>query len=377
MGGQRTAAAGAGRHGGPDLRVGEVPNHRSGEVTEPATVSAERVTAALRRCAALSTAQVHDVAIESVRDTIFSRITRLRLTYQSADTGAPATLILKTGLPKWRSSRWVGGHQEVAFYRDIAEAMTRHLAPRCFEAQWNPETKDWSLLLEDLTDTHMLPTAWPLPPSHSQCERIVDAWARFHAGWWDDSRLGTTIGAFRDAAATDRMMQELARHFASFADALPKDRQNLYERLFANAARLQRRYAGRRNLTIVHGDAHVWNCFMPRHGGDDVRLFDWDAWRIGIGTTDLANMMAMHWYPDRRQRLERQLLDRYHASLLAEGVTGYDRQALEEDYRWAVVWQITTPVWQAAYGVPPVIWWNNMEHVLLAFDDLGCRDLLI
>jgi hypothetical protein len=33
-------------------------------------------------------------------------------------------------------------------------------------------------------------------------------------------------------------------------------------------------------------------------------------------------------------------------------------------------------VWQAAYGVPAVIWWNNMERVLLAFEDLGCRDLL-
>ena len=53
------------------------------------------------------------------------------------------------------------------------------------------------------------------------------------------------------------------------------------------STRLAERYRSRRNLTIIHGDAHVWNCFMPRDGGEDVRLFDWGAWRIGLGTTDL------------------------------------------------------------------------------------------
>ena len=73
-------------------------------------------------------------------------------------------------------------------------------------------------------------------------------------------------------------------------------------------------------MTIVHGDAHVWNCFLPRDGAGDVRLFDWDGWRIGIASSDLAYMMALHWYPNRRRRLERPLLDRYHATLVAYGV---------------------------------------------------------
>jgi hypothetical protein len=27
-------------------------------------------------------------------------------------------------------------------------------------------------------------------------------------------------------------------------------------------------------------------------------------------------------------------------------------------------------------NIPLVFWWNNLERVLLAADDLGCRDLL-
>src|SRR5579863_8773091 len=131
-----------------------------------------------------------------------------------------------------------------------------------------------------------------------------------------------------------------------------------------------------RQTIVTHGDAHVWNCFMPRDGGGDVRLFDWDAWRIGLGATDLAYMMAVHWYPDLRRRMEHVLLDRYHAILVEHGVRGYEHQTLADDYRLAVLWQMMTPVWQAAYDIPPVIWWNNMQRVLLAVDDLGCRELL-
>src|SRR5262249_27236518 len=93
-------------------------------------------------------------------------------------------------------------------------------------------------------------------------------------------------------------------------------------RLIAEGPRLNARSHSHRNMTILHGDAHVWNLFLPRDpASDDVRLFDWDAWRVDVATDDLAYMMALHWFPDRRRRHERALLDRYHAELVAHGVT--------------------------------------------------------
>jgi hypothetical protein len=84
---------------------------------------------------------------------------------------------------------------------------------------------------------------------------------------------------------------------------------------------------------------------------DDVRLFDWDSWRIDTATDDLAYMMAMHWYPDRRRRLERLLLDRYHDALIAHGIAGYDRRALDEDYRLSTLWLLMRPVWQEVNNI--------------------------
>jgi hypothetical protein len=347
----------------------------------PRAAHAEHLTDSLRRSGALGCGRVCNVVVENSRTTILSRIVRLRLTYDGAADHAPSSVILKTGLPDRAAKGWNPGRQEVAFYTQVASVMTARLVPRCFEAHWDAEQNAWHLLLEDLTDTHVIATTWPLPPTVEQCQVIVRARARFHAEWWDDPRLGTTIGTLADTNATDQYLRRLAETLNRFTDhvgdRLPRQRRDLYDQLLAAAPRLSARYHSHRNLTIVQGDAHVWNCFLPKNGGgDDVRLFDWDSWRVDTASDDLAYMMAMHWYPDRRRRLERSLLDFYHATLVANGVTGYDREALDADYRLSVLWQITTPVWQWSGGIPPAIWWNNLERILLAVEDLGCRDLL-
>src|SRR5262249_4849447 len=133
----------------------------------------------------------------------------------------------------------------------------------------------------------------------------------------------------------------------------------------------------RRNRTIAHGDAHVWNCFLPRNGqAGDVRLFDWDGWHVGTGADDLVYMMALHWHPELRRIREGHLLDRYHAELTKQGVRGYQREDLQDDYRLSALLAATIPIWQHAAKVPPMIWWNHLDRIHLAIDDLGCRELL-
>jgi len=186
--------------------------------------------------------------------------------------------------------------------------------------------------------------------------------------------------SWRDADAFDQELRSFAEQFARFTDRfgemMPPERRDLYQQLLDRAPRLLARYHSRRNLTIIHGDAHSWNCFLPRHGGEDVRLIDWESWSIDTATDDLAYMMAMLWYPDRRGRMERPLLDLYHAALVAHSVDGYDRQALHDDYRLSALWLIMRPVWQAMAGIAARVWWNNLERIFLAVDDLGSRELL-
>ena len=342
---------------------------------------ADLLTDALRRGGVLDAARVRTVTADSPRDTLVSRIVRLRLTYDGDAAGAPASLFLKTMHPGRAANEWTG--REVEFYRKVAVALPPRLVPQCFDTQWQPETKAWHLLLEDLADTHVQATIWPVAPSEAQCRSIVAALARFQAAWWDDPRLGVSVGAWVDAATGRQYLERFHAYYKGFADLLGErlsaERRALYERFLAAIPKLGERLRSRRNVTIVHGDAHVWNFFLPRDGladGGDVRLFDWDTWRLGLATNDLAYMMATHWYPERRRRFERPLLDHYHATLLGHGVASYGRDALDDDYRLAVLMQLLTPIIQVAFDIPPFVWWSHLERIVLAVDDLGCRELL-
>ena len=161
----------------------------------PNPADAEHLTAALRRSGGLGEGCVREVVVESSRPTLLSRIIRLRLTYDRA-VGAPSSLILKTGLPDRVGGLFDPGYKEVEFYTQVAAVMSTRLVPRCFEAVWDPNTKAWHLLLEDLTDSHIIATRWPLPPTMEQCERMLHTLASFHADWWDDPRLGISIGTW-------------------------------------------------------------------------------------------------------------------------------------------------------------------------------------
>ncbi|MCP3448297.1 ecdysteroid 22-kinase family protein [Bradyrhizobium sp. CCGUVB14] len=347
----------------------------------PAVAEPGYLTAALRKAGALDAGAVREVKVLHERDTVVSHITRLGLRYVGESGGSPQTLILKTPHADFAKTLANGGRQELDFYTMLAPRMPRGLVPRCFDGRFDEGTLNWHLLLEDLTDSHELATVPTLPPSRDQSTAIVTTLAGMHAAWWNHADLGETVGTWASAEDSAAHLETFAGHYDRFADELgdrlSEERRILYRRLIEQSARLSQRYHSRRHISIVHGDAHTWNFLLPRAGvADTVRIFDFDLWGINVPTNDLAYMMAIQWYPDRRQALERALLNRYHETLLAHGVTGYTRGALDQDYRWSVLWHITKPVWQWAINIPPGIWWNNLERVMMAVEDLGCEELL-
>ena len=325
--------------------------------------------------------RVGTVSVEASNPTIISHVYRLRIAYDGDAEGAPATLFLKTRQADRKGDLASWGHSEVAFHRTLAPRAPADILVRCHDSSADKTSGDWHLLLEDLKDTHALASQWPFPPTFADCETIVRTFARFHAAWWDDPRLGQSIGTWGSPADAPNTQQRMAAALAKLADALgdrlARQHRALYERLIDRVEPLSARYHTHRHMTIAHGDAHVWNCFLPKPGTTGTpKLFDWDGWRLDYASDDLAYQMALHWYPDLRRERERHLLDVYHGELVKHGVTGYDRRALQDDYRLSVLWTTMTPVWQHAGGIPAWIWWSHLARIHLAVDDLGCHELL-
>jgi hypothetical protein len=88
-------------------------------------------------------------------------------------------------------------------------------------------------------------------------------------------------------------------------------------------------------------------------------------------------MMALKWYPERRAIMEEALLRHYHAALLSGGVNNYSWEDCLLDYRYSVITQLFTPVFQWAGGqIPAAVWWHNFERIAEAYKDLNCDELV-
>jgi hypothetical protein len=277
------------------------------------------------------------------------------------------------GADQWR---W-----EVQFHTEIARMMDGPPVVPCYDALFCDETGRAHLLFLDVSDTHTQPT-YPLPPSLPQCESAMDAFAEVHAFWWDHPALGE-IDELPDAESTLAYVTSVRGCFPRFADflgdRLSNARRRLYDGVLASLPRLFERVARGTGLTLIHGDASFQNVLVPRdlHTGRAL-LIDWQLWGISFAAEDLANLIALHWYPGRRKETERDLLRRYHAGLVRHGVEGYAWADCWRDYRLAVVTRaLFMPMWQWSSGQPPRSWWANLECAMQAFNDLGCAELLV
>ena len=285
--------------------------------------------------------------------------------------GWPTQAVLKVSHPGF-------GREELPFYRTVAGHLNCPVIPTFFAGGTDGPTERTWLLMEDLSASHERPSEAPLPPAFARSAQLVEALAQFHAAGWDNTNLhgiGPTLVA--RLRASDWLESASQRLFTQAGDALNDRTPELYARWLRGFPALVERAGQLAGMTLVHGDAHVWNWMLPRTGSTQVpKLIDWDGWHLGAGVWDLAYMMALQWDRDVRQRFELRLLDRYHAALVASGVSGYSREQLQADYRLAVLLHLRTPIARFARGMSAYVWWPQLTRIQHAVEDLSCMDLL-
>ena len=357
-------------------------------ITDMAQVSPEWLTRVLQKKGVLTQGKVTAVQKQPLRATISitSFLARFAASYSDdAPKSAPSRLFLKIAKPDFDAALsarvW---KNEVEFYTTVVAAMSDPATVRCYDAAYAPETGKAHVLLEDLSDTHFQPE-WPLPPPKRYCEQVMECVAKLHAWWWEHPRLGKDIGQLPTDEAFKEGIEDIEKRVRTFVDflgdRLSVDRHKVYDKVLAALPGLfghhrRARLSERKACTLVHGDASLWNFLYPHDlDTDQIHIIDWQAWRMGVGTDDLAYMMALHWYPERRRGMEKELLRRYHHELLRQGVANYGWDECWFDYRVSALSNLLLPaLW---FGrVPAALWWSHLERAMLAFHDLACDELL-
>jgi len=297
-----------------------------------------------------------------------------------ATPSAPRRLYLKAQDGALHQS---AGEREVAFYRSVVAHMPYAPAPACIDAAADPEFGAYHLLLEDVSATHR--TVHPEEPAiRSDIEQMLDALARLHAYWWGHAQLGQGIGELPTPKALRasfvRLEKAFPQYVAFLGDRLSAERRRIYETALASYPELLvRRFAQRETLTLAHHDAHAGNFLLPRQAAEQpVYIIDWQQWGVDAGLCDVAYLIGLFWYPERRARMERAAVKGYHERLQAYGVAGFDWQTCWDDYRLQAIDNLFVPFWAWIYAGEH--WgfhrWHQLEKAMLAYQDLNCAEFL-
>jgi aminoglycoside/choline kinase family phosphotransferase len=318
--------------------------------TVPTTVdalTADWLTAALRDAGTIDSAtSVRAVRAEQIAEGVgfLSYVYRLHL---DVDGFGPSTLVAK--LPTDTSylplAEATGAYaREVRFYADVAPNAPLRAA-RAHVARQMEGTTDFVLLLDDLgaldAADHLDGLAF------ERVERVIDAFAEFHAWAWNLGPEATRASVFPALAdpvtvglytmgvapgwATHQIHGrasapgELAEFMADFPQHLPG--------LLARVSDPP---------TLLNGDLRADNLFFDADGNPVV--VDFQLVMRGAGIWDVAYLIGQGMTPAERDHREKELVQRYVDALVAHGVRDYSFDEAWPQFQAAALAQITFPL---------------------------------
>jgi hypothetical protein len=263
---------------------------------------------------------------------------RFSLGYRHAPSGAPTSLVGKfpaAGAESRATGVRLGNYlREVRFYQALAPT-ARIATPFCWFADVDEATSDFVLIMQDLAPA--TPGDQLKGVTLAEARAVIVEAARLHASHWADDWLDTLpwvsgSAASPPSAATNEAVTMLWQAFkARYGARLDPRWAEVGDRLSRNFAAVGA--PGEAPRCLTHNDFRPDNMmFATTPGGAPVTVLDWQSFAYGVGATDVAYFLAGALPPDVRRAHERELLSLYHATLVAEGVTGYGADDLARDY---------------------------------------------
>lgn len=352
-------------------------------ITDPRQIDAAWVESALRRSGALSGGSVAEIRIDHDPRRMWSRITRIAVSYSKDASGErPGHLLLKL----CGAEGGAFGPAEVRYYTSDYAGLVDAPIPRCHDALYVEKPRRYHLLLADLSSTHENFDHRHVTEGHALA--LATALATLHAHRWGAERLGAIGLTPPDRGDFVRYVDHVARGLEPLLALTDGEIDRSWgPRLRTIFSRLADRYAerasDRQTITQTHGDINPGNILVPINGETPLYLidrqpFDWSLTNW-LGASDLVLAMIPWWEPSIRRRFESATLRAYHQALATRGVADYPFDQLMEDYRLCIVESIALAVeWCALQeDREPMRWlWNRELHrALAAYDDHRCHEM--
>lgn len=279
---------------------------------------------------------------------LLGRLFRARL---DGGPGVPATVVVKLPtLDTTARTKLCEGLElylrEVHFYDEIGVANPLRPA-RPYFAAFDAATHDFVLVLEDLGRLRVEDQT--VGCSVSDAETVIDAIARHHAHWWQNSRLASLqwLKTYDTPPFPAVITGNYEAAWPKFVERLGSDlspAMRAYGERFPSLMPWFMEEISRPPRTFLHGDLRLDQLFFAVESDDPpVTALDWQITSKGRGAYDLGYFLSQSLTADTRRSCEAQLIERYTERLAEHGID-YPRDQLLRDYRLTTAWCFIYPV---------------------------------
>ncbi len=257
--------------------------------------------------------------------------------------------------------------KEIRFYEQVADE-TPVGSPKVYFAHFDPESRDFVLLMQDLSDRRMADQI-------IGCESVdaftaVNTLVDLHAHWWESPRLDelTWLPRLADPPYPQVIAGMFKQAWPGALAVLGDDISDVYVEYGERYVDLVGWFCEtgtRPPVTFVHGDYRLDNLFFANGQENPLTVVDWQLSFRGRAGYDLAYFVSQSLASDARRGCERELMSSYHDGLTSRGVD-YPREEFELDYRRTVAFCFIYPI--VAAGQIEV---TNERHRALVKDMVG------
>ena len=258
---------------------------------------------------------------------------RFELTY---DSGAGPGSIIGKFASADPTSRGTGIAQniylkEVRFYQELRPTLDVQ-TPGLLFAAIDPATHGFCLIMEDLAPAVQGDQIAGCSPD--QASLAIDQAIKLHAPRWGDASLNDIDWLGGQTLESATMGQQMYQHlFPGFVERyqsrLSSEHLEIARQLGASFAHWATGYEGPQ--TVTHGDFRLDNMLFG--GPYPLAIVDWQTLGRGAAMSDVSYFLGAGLSTEERRRHEQQLVQSYHAQLVAGGIADYPFESCWEDYR--------------------------------------------
>jgi len=230
--------------------------------------------------------------------------------------------------------------REVDFYRDYAATIPVRV-PRAWAVEFDPESHDFVLVLEDLQGFRLGDQV--AGATLADARTAVVAFAAMHAATWNvdlpglishnnQSQVDGMIGGFGVGwpVVLDKFAAVIPAVAADKGGALPDQVARLLAQMSSGPQ------------VLTHADMRLDNMFFAAdqnaEAKDRLALIDWQSVCSSCGEQDLAYFLTQSLPAELLRAEGAGLIELYHRTLCEAGVTGYSLVQCQERYRTSALY---------------------------------------